>query len=129
MHFGNRDNERFWIALIVRFAFGIMFISASLNILTYLDKTDPPDNPDRTAMQYFSESIKAFKTDLAAPFKGTWADFKWNKAPVAADAKVGAIVGGPSIGMTLVEWGVGITVCTTMITIFNQLAERELKSS
>ncbi len=36
--------------------------------------------------------------------------------------------GGP-LGMTLVEWGVGITVCTTMITIFNQLAERELKSS
>ena len=32
--------------------------------------------------------------------------------------------GGP-LGMTLVEWGVGITVCTTMITIFNQLAERE----
>ncbi|MCA9693352.1 MAG: Na(+)/H(+) antiporter subunit B [Myxococcales bacterium] len=32
--------------------------------------------------------------------------------------------GGP-LGMTLVEWGVGITVCTVMITIFNQLAEQE----
>ncbi|MGB1276986.1 MAG: cation:proton antiporter, partial [Nannocystaceae bacterium] len=34
--------------------------------------------------------------------------------------------GGP-LGMTLVEWGVGITVCTVMITIFNQLAEEESK--
>ncbi len=34
---------------------------------------------------------------------------------------------GEPLGMTLVEWGVGITVCTVMITIFNQLAEEESK--
>jgi len=30
---------------------------------------------------------------------------------------------GEALGMTLVEYGVGITVCTVMIIIFNQLAE------
>ena len=37
---------------------------------------------------------------------------------------------GEALGMTLVEYGVGITVCTVMIIIFNQLAEQaEAKAS
>ncbi len=34
---------------------------------------------------------------------------------------------GEALGMTLVEYGVGITVCSVMITIFNQLAEEQGK--
>lgn len=36
---------------------------------------------------------------------------------------------GEALGMTLVEYGVGITVCTVMIIIFNQLAEEQAKAS
>ncbi|MEZ4383670.1 MAG: Na(+)/H(+) antiporter subunit B [Nannocystaceae bacterium] len=35
---------------------------------------------------------------------------------------------GEALGMTLVEYGVGITVCTVMIIIFNQLAEEPAKA-
>jgi multicomponent Na+:H+ antiporter subunit B len=35
---------------------------------------------------------------------------------------------GEALGMTLVEYGVGITVCTVMIIIFNQLAEEQAKA-
>lgn len=34
---------------------------------------------------------------------------------------------GEALGMTLVEYGVGLTVATVMITIFNQLAEEQAK--
>ncbi len=35
---------------------------------------------------------------------------------------------GEALGMTLVEYGVGITVCTVMVIIFNQLAELPAKA-
>lgn len=103
MTFGNRDNERFWIALIVRFAFGMMFLIASLNIFTYFDKTDPPDNPDRTAMEYVRGSLDNFVKDLKAPYEATWMNFKWSTYPVEADTKLGATVGVP-IGIHFIEW-------------------------
>ena len=34
---------------------------------------------------------------------------------------------GEALGMTLVEYGVGITVSMVMLTIFNQLAEEQSK--
>ncbi|HGG56539.1 MAG TPA: hypothetical protein ENK31_01950, partial [Nannocystis exedens] len=35
---------------------------------------------------------------------------------------------GEALGMTIVEYGVGITVCTVMVIIFNQLAELPAKT-
>ena len=61
MTFGNRDKERFWIALTVRFAFGMMFLMAALNIFTYYDRKDPPDDPDRTATAVLSSELNQLR--------------------------------------------------------------------
>ena len=44
--------ERFWISFILRFAFGFLFLFASLNIFNY--------------------GAEAFSTELAKPFANTW---------------------------------------------------------
>ena len=44
--------ERFWITFILRFAFGFLFLFASLNIFSY--------------------GAESFATDLAKPFANTW---------------------------------------------------------
>src|SRR5690606_22027745 len=50
---------------------------------------------------------------------GKFLDYAWLNPQSPGD--------GESLGMTLVEYGVGITVSMVMLTIFNQLAEEQSK--
>ncbi len=54
---------------------------------------------------------------LACMFRGgTFLDYGMLQPEHAGD--------GEALGMTLVEWGVGITVCSVMITIYLMISER-----
>ena len=87
---GYRDREKFWIALTVRIAFGLMFVVAALNIFTYSDKKNPP--PETPRMELLKSSITGFAADLSKPYKNTWVNFKWKWWPLDADPKTNTIV-------------------------------------
>lgn len=103
MKFGYRERERFWIAFIVRFAFGLMFLIAALNIFTYYQTKNPPEDPDRTALQFVQTSLQSFSTDLSAPYQGTWVNFKWKWWPVPIDEEAGTRL-STDVGMVGVYW-------------------------
>ena len=78
---GSRQVERFWIGFVVRFAFGMLFLVAALNIFTYFDSKNPPPDPNRSSWTYFSNSVTYFATDLGKPYEKSWVNFKWRRWP------------------------------------------------
>lgn len=71
MSAGYLDRERFWIALTIRVAFGLMFLIAALNIFTY------PKTADKPLPTKYLQNVNAFAADLKQPYQQSWANIKW----------------------------------------------------
>ena len=118
MNFGNRDNERLWIALIFRFAFGFLFLFAAINIFTYYDTKEPPQENRDLSFANLGKSLSDFEKDLSAPYADTWLNFKWKWWPIEYDE---ALKGRTSrdLGMPMIRWFVyvmpfiflGLAIC------------------
>ncbi|MGH9363367.1 MAG: hypothetical protein ACRD2T_15765 [Thermoanaerobaculia bacterium] len=94
MRLGNRDHERFWIALTVRIAFGFLFLFAALNIFF------AELNPDLTLSGNAGENLKKFVAGQSAPYEASWINLKWRGA---IDPATGAPAGQRELGMGLVR--------------------------
>ena len=90
MVLGDRDRERFWIALTVRTAFGLMFLIAAINIF-FAD-------PGATV----SANLDSFVTGLSKPFETTWVSAKFHSWDT--DPQTGAPTHEYQVGMPII-WG------------------------
>ena len=70
MVLGNRDHERFWIALVIRFAFGFMFLIAAMNILF------SEWSPQKDFFENAGTNLPAFVDGLSKPYEASWVNFK-----------------------------------------------------
>lgn len=102
MKFGYRDRERFWITLIVRLAFGLLFLIAAVNIFTYYDKKGAAPDAKKN-LEYFRLSLTNFADDLSKPYEGTWINFKWPWWPLEENKEAGAII-AQDLGIKGVWW-------------------------
>jgi hypothetical protein len=95
MRFANRDRERFWIALVVRIAFGFMFLVAAMNI--FLSDWDEK----KSIVQNASTNVTAFADGLSKPYESSWVNIKW------ADSKKNPETGAPEsstdVGMKMIR--------------------------
>lgn len=103
MKFGNRDSERFWISVIVRFAFGFFFLIAALNIFTYYDTKDPPPDEAQMSVTFLTKSVTSFAADLKTPYEYTWLNFKWTGWPLEVNPETNAPV-AVDLGIHAVEY-------------------------
>jgi len=94
MVLGDRDRERFWIALTVRFAFGFMFLIAAVNIF-YSDW-----NPTLSGFGNASANLKAFVDGLSKPYETSWVNFKLQGD---VDPKTGAPGAQTQLGLSVVR--------------------------
>jgi len=93
MVFGNR--ERFWIALIVRFAFGFMFLTSAINI--FVSDWDP----NLTAIQNSKQNLRSFVNNLSRPYQDSWINIKYSSRE--KDPATGAPARVTEIGMAIVR--------------------------
>lgn len=96
MMIGNRDRERFWIALTVRAAFGFMFLFAAINI--FFAGWDPKKSLFKNA----GENLTAFVTGLSAPYESSWVNFKYPSRQINPDT--GAPQEVTEVGLSIVRW-------------------------
>lgn len=76
MVLGSRDRERFWIALIVRFAFGFMFLIAAINIFF------SSWNEDASIMANATKNVGDFVDGLSKPYETSWVNIKLQSSTV-----------------------------------------------
>ncbi len=102
MNFGNRDNERLWIALIFRFAFGFLFLFAAINIFTYYDTKAPAQENRDLSFANIGKSLSDSVTELSAPYENTWLNFKWKWWPAEYDEATKSYI-AKDIGMPFIH--------------------------
>ena len=83
MRLGNRDHERFWIALTVRVAFGFLFLIAAINIV-FSDWNDNVGKLDNA-----KNGVENFVTKISKPYETSWVNVK---------------IGGTEIGIVFVKF-------------------------
>jgi len=98
MVLGSRDRERFWIALIVRFAFGFLFLIASINIFFH-DWQEGSTFGEN--WQNIIPSLKAWGEKMSEPYKATWINIKIDGSEV--DETTGAPKNQYEVGMTCIH--------------------------
>jgi hypothetical protein len=89
MVLGDRDRERFWIALTVRVAFGMMFLIAAVNIFF----ADP-------GAKVF-ENLDSFVNTLSKPFETSWVNAKFHSWGI--DPQTGAPSREYQVGMPIIQ--------------------------
>ncbi len=118
MKFGYRDRERFWITLIVRLAFGLLFLIAAVNIFTYYDKKGSAPEVEKKLAEYVKKEepwllkkdlmyihmmLTPFAEDLSKPYESTWINFKWKWWPAPENKEAGTVI-AEDLGIKGVWW-------------------------
>ncbi len=98
MALGSRNRERFWIALIVRFAFGFMFLIASINIFFsgWQEGSSFKEN-----FQQIGPNLTSWTDLMSKPYEETWINIKIHSSEV--DAATGAPAKQTEVGMMIVR--------------------------
>jgi hypothetical protein len=97
MKLGNRERERFWIALVVRVAFGFMFLIAAVNIFSFKEWDEK-----KGALENGQVSVAAFAETLSKPYESSWVNFKIHGSEL--DPATGAPRNEPyQIGKTVIH--------------------------
>jgi hypothetical protein len=94
MKLGDRDRERFWIALTVRLGFGFMFLIAAVNIF-FSDR-----DPDKSLGENAATNLNAFVDGLSKPFESTWINVKYHSE---TNPETGAPAKETAIGMMVIS--------------------------
>jgi hypothetical protein len=110
MTLGSRSQERFWIAVTVRFAFGFMFLIAAINIFFH--------QWDSTAsvignVGKIPENLKAFAEIQTKGYADTWLDIKFPYG--AVNPQTGATDSAVEVTMTVMR---GFVMAMPVVFIF-----------
>ena len=98
MTLGSRNQERFWIAVTVRFAFGFMFLIAAINILflKWDEKVGIVKN-----IPNIPESLTSFADIQTKSYENTWLDLKFPYGEVNKDT--GTTDSAVPVGMDIMK--------------------------